>query len=171
MFSLNYHKKIKHYYTLLLFICILSSLLTTYAEATIGDVYVKGTIYNAATYSTHPSYFGHSNKSYVVDLNVGSGSADCNLPIHAPESGGTVTKRYVNNSGWGNAIIWTKSSESIFMAHLNSFGKDGSVNGGDIIGYVGTTGDSDGCHLHIENNQGTLILSGTKQPPAEAGGF
>lgn len=110
---------------LFLVFCIVTLLFANMAKASIGDVYAQGTIYNAATYSSHPSYFGHNNKLYVVDLNVGSGSADCNIPLYAPEPGGTVTKIYINNFDWGNAITWTKGSESIFIAHLSSFGDDG----------------------------------------------
>lgn len=135
------------------------------ACASIGDIYARGTIYNAATYSTHPSYFGHADKLNVVDINVGSGAYDCNFPLYAPESGGTVTRKYSNHSGWGNAIIWEKGSESLFLAHLNAFGKDGSVNSGDVIGYVGNTGVGEYCHLHIESNQGRLVLSGRQVVP------
>jgi len=145
--------------------CIITLLSANIAKATIGDVYAQGTIYNAATYSSHPSYFGHSDKLNVVDLNVGSGSADCNVPIYAPEPGGTVTKIYINNSGWGNAITWTKGSESIFIAHLSAFENHGSVDGGEVIGYVGSTGNSTSCHLHIESNQGRLVLSGDQIIP------
>lgn len=154
-----YLKKTQIKQCLFMMLCLILCILVSQAHATDGDVYAKGTVYNAATYVSHPSYFGHSDKLNVVDLNVGSGSADCNLPLYAPEEGGTVRIIYTNDAGWGNAITWTKGSESLFLAHLSGFGDTGSVDGG-IIGYVGTTGDSSSCHLHIESNQGRLLLSG-----------
>ena len=144
-----------------IFVALLVAVFSTAtAEATNGGLFPDGTVYNAATYSNHPSHWGNPSIE-VVDINIGSGSADCDFPIRAPEGGGSVTVHSTGyGGGWGNSIIWTKGSESIFMAHLEDFGATGSVAGGDIIGYIGTTGQSTGCHLHIESSQGQLVLCG-----------
>jgi len=51
------------------------------------------------------------------------------------------------------------------MSHLSQFGKTGIVDSGEIIGYIGRTGNSAGCHLHIESNKGRLVLSGKQVIP------
>jgi murein DD-endopeptidase MepM/ murein hydrolase activator NlpD len=38
----------------------------------------------------------------------------------------------------------------VYNAHLSSFGNLGSVHTGDVIGYVGETGDAIGTHDHLE---------------------
>jgi uncharacterized protein (TIGR02145 family)/uncharacterized repeat protein (TIGR02543 family) len=163
--KINPVRKIKIGYIIFIILWLLFLSQVVISHATQGDIYAKGTVYNAATYQTHPSYFKHTDKLNVVDLNVGSGSYDCGMELYAPESGGVVTKRYINDSGWGNAITWEKGSVEIFFAHLSQFGATGLVNGGDVIGYVGTTGVSTNCHLHIESNQGRLVLSGNQIVP------
>ena len=136
------------------------------AIATNGDIFKKGVTYKASTYNRHPSEYGHEDEKDVVDINVGWRSYDCNYPIVAPESGGKVSIRYRDDRGWGNAIEWKKGDEVLFMAHLSRFGKTGAVDSGEVIGFIGATGNSDGCHLHIERDGGHLYLSGKRVFPA-----
>jgi murein DD-endopeptidase MepM/ murein hydrolase activator NlpD len=80
--------------------------------------------------------------------------AGCGTPIHAA-AGGTVIARYYN-SGYGNRVIidngW-HAGAGIGTAynHLSRYSTyvGQRVQRGDVIGYVGTTGYSTGCHLHF----------------------
>ena len=80
--------------------------------------------------------------------------ASCGTPVHAA-AGGVIVDQYFNG-GYGNRVILNnglKRGSSIVTTynHLSKFarGKGDKVNRGDVIGYVGTTGYSTGCHLHF----------------------
>ncbi len=80
--------------------------------------------------------------------------AACGTPIHAAASG-TVIAMYFNE-GYGNRVIIDNgfhrgvglgTAYNHLSAYSTSVGE--KVKRGDIIGYVGTTGYSTGCHLHF----------------------
>ncbi|MVA77450.1 peptidoglycan DD-metalloendopeptidase family protein [Auraticoccus sp. F435] len=80
--------------------------------------------------------------------------AGCGVPIRAPYSG-TVTERYYN-AGYGNRLLIDhgKVRGSYITTSYNhatsySVGVGDRVSKGQVIGYVGTTGYSTGCHLHL----------------------
>jgi murein DD-endopeptidase MepM/ murein hydrolase activator NlpD len=66
-----------------------------------------------------------------------------------------------NSGGYGNLVVVRhRLGFETWYAHLSSIavGAGASVNGGTIIGYVGSTGRSTGPHLHFEVRQfGTPI--------------
>lgn len=76
---------------------------------------------------------------------------------------GTITNRQYHNS-WGNYIkIQNSDGTATLYAHMSAF-KEGlsvgsAVKAGQVIGYVGSTGDSTGNHLHLEmyNTSGQLV--------------
>jgi len=65
---------------------------------------------------------------------------------------GVVTKLEYNNKYWGNYIIITTDEVTFRYAHLNEINVElnQSVNQGDIIAKMGSTGYSTGSHLHFE---------------------
>ncbi len=94
---------------------------------------------------------GQITQSYWTGhLAVDIGRA-CGTPVYAAESG------YVSAAGWsggyGNRIILThgRGWDSLY-GHLQTIWvrSGASVQKGSLIGYVGNTGRSTGCHLHLE---------------------
>ena len=76
-------------------------------------------------------------------------------PIYPPEDGFTVYRSGWNTGGYGNLCILyhAKTKTYHYFAHQNELplvGEGQTVNHTDCIGYVGTTGNSTGYHLHWE---------------------
>lgn len=95
-----------------------------------------------------------------TDFGVG-----CGTPIRAAASG-TIIQQYYN-AGYGNRVILAngvKRGKSIVTTynHLSRFarGSGAKVSRGEVIGYVGSTGYSTGCHLHFM----VLANGGTTNP-------
>lgn len=68
---------------------------------------------------------------------------------------GTITSAAYDGA-YGNLVVITHAdgSES-WYAHMSGFGRtSGSVKGGDVIGYVGCTGNCYGNHVHLEYHPG-----------------
>ena len=81
--------------------------------------------------------------------------AGCGTTIRAPYSG-RVAERYYN-SAYGNRLIldhgmvdgrYVTTGYNHALRYTVSVGQ--RVSKGQVIGYVGTTGLSTGCHLHFE---------------------
>jgi murein DD-endopeptidase MepM/ murein hydrolase activator NlpD len=74
-------------------------------------------------------------------------------PIVAVHSGNAVQ---TPNELGGNAVIvyHDGAGDFTYYAHMSSYGASGHVNGGDVIGYVGATGDTSVNHLHFEYHPG-----------------
>jgi murein DD-endopeptidase MepM/ murein hydrolase activator NlpD len=80
--------------------------------------------------------------------------ASCGTPIHAAASG-VITDRYYNG-GYGNRLFLNNgiirgSAITTVYNHLSRYNVwvGQHVRRGQVIGYVGTTGYSTGCHLHF----------------------
>lgn len=84
-----------------------------------------------------------------VDLMAARGT-----PVVAPVSG--RLERYPNRRG-GNAFeLYGDDGNRYYGAHLDRYGAQGRVRRGQVIGYVGNTGDASGgpTHLHFEIHPG-----------------
>ena len=75
------------------------------------------------------------------------------VPLVAVESG---SAQFSQNALGGNAI-WLQgaSGTKYYYAHLSSYeGSSRSVSQGEVIGYVGATGNTTANHLHFEVHPG-----------------
>jgi murein DD-endopeptidase MepM/ murein hydrolase activator NlpD len=77
-----------------------------------------------------------------------------NTPIHAPVAGTAV--EYPNPAGGNGLELYGKDGNRYYFAHLDSYGDTGPVRAGDVVGYVGNTGDAatTSTHLHFEIHPG-----------------
>lgn len=82
--------------------------------------------------------------------------------ILAADAGKIVVAGWVDNSGYGNRVMIDHGNGFVTLyGHMSvvrvSVGQ--SVNKGDVIGDMGSTGRSTGVHLHFEIRQGGTILN------------
>lgn len=80
--------------------------------------------------------------------------ASCGTPIHAAGSGKVISEYY--NGAYGNRLLLNNGTIRgtnivTIYNHMSGYAvRTGSyVSRGQVIGYVGTTGWSTGCHLHF----------------------
>lgn len=96
-------------------------------------------------YRIHP-IFGTLRFHTGIDLGAGYGE-----PVYATSSGTVTTVSY--DSGYGNYIeLAHDDGNGSLYAHLSGFNCSAGqhVEKGQIIGYIGSTGNSTGPHLHFE---------------------
>ena len=90
----------------------------------------------------------HSGRDYA---------APCGSPIRAAASGTIIMAG--DGGGYGNRVVIDHGIVSgVGLAttynHMQSIRKQGGrVARGEVVGYIGTTGTSTGCHLHFETLQ------------------
>ena len=90
-------------------------------------------------------------------------AAPAGTPIYAAASGKVITSAYGWNGGYGNYVVIDHGNGiNTAYGHCSSLvAKPGqTVNQGDLIAYVGNTGDSYGNHLHFE-----VRVNGVAQNP------
>jgi len=117
---------------------------------------VPGGVSSYYGYRVHPIY-GERRLHTGWDMNAG-----CGAPIRAAESGTVIFAGW--KGGYGNAVIIDHGGGmSTLYGHQSRLGVSygTSVDIGDVIGWIGTTGVSTGCHLHFE-----VRVNGTPVDPA-----
>ncbi|MDP3969334.1 MAG: peptidoglycan DD-metalloendopeptidase family protein [Nocardioides sp.] len=109
---------------------------------------VNGYVTSGFGYRTHPIY-GYRSLHDGVDFGAG-----CGQPLFAPASGRVVSRYY--QSAWGNRLILDHGYQrgrglATIFNHATRYtvGVGQRVSRGQVVGYVGTTGWSTGCHLHF----------------------
>ena len=98
--------------------------------------------------------FGVMVRMPGVPVHVHQGNditASTGTPIVAPFEGTAVVSPNVLG---GLAVKVYGAAGYVYNAHLSSYGQLGHVNAGDVIGYVGSTGDAGGPHDHFEWHPG-----------------
>jgi murein DD-endopeptidase MepM/ murein hydrolase activator NlpD len=107
----------------------------------------------------HPIY-GYRSLHDGTDFGAG-----CGTPIRAAAPGRVIQEYF--QTAWGNRIIIDHGvhngvSLATISNHLSSYAVSAGqyVQRGQVVGYVGTTGWSTGCHLHF-----TVLQNGTPVNP------
>jgi murein DD-endopeptidase MepM/ murein hydrolase activator NlpD len=107
---------------------------------------VSGSITSSFGYRTDP-VTGATAFHAGVDF-----GASCGTPIKAAGTGVVISAGF-NSGGYGNmTLINHGAGLSTLYGHQSSIivSAGQSVSQGQVIGYVGSTGKSTGCHLHFE---------------------
>jgi murein DD-endopeptidase MepM/ murein hydrolase activator NlpD len=117
---------------------------------------VPGAVSSPYGYRTHPIY-GDRRLHTGWDMNGG-----CGTPIKAASAGRVFLAGW--HGGYGNTIMIDHGGGmATLYAHQSSLGVSygQQVTAGQVVGWVGTTGVSTGCHLHFE-----VRINGTPVDPA-----
>jgi murein DD-endopeptidase MepM/ murein hydrolase activator NlpD len=93
-----------------------------------------------------PRWSGGFHLHQGIDIFAPTGT-----PIRAPFDGLAVT---ADNTLGGIAVKVYGKSGYVYNAHLSAYGQLGQVKAGDIIGFVGSTGNASGPHDHFEYHPG-----------------
>ncbi len=81
---------------------------------------------------------------------------DVGTNVYAPFAGRVTHKQSFDKTGtiligYGNhAVLRADNGYNYNLAHLSAFEREGTVAAGDVVGYMGNTGNSTGPHLHYE---------------------
>jgi murein DD-endopeptidase MepM/ murein hydrolase activator NlpD len=93
----------------------------------------------------------HHHKNWTHKHQGNDMMAALGTPVVAPFDG------YATNGSQTNAGIYVKVTGAegfVYMMHLQRLGKLGAVEEGDVVGYVGTTGNASSPHVHFEWHPG-----------------
>ena len=130
-------------------------------------------VWPVSGFTTITTRFG---EIYNLVVSTGSAHTGCDVagsgilgkPIKAIQSGVVTTARY-GNYGYGNYVIINHGTNSnngnryiSLYGHCSSLAVSvgQTVSKGQVIGYVGSTGNSTGPHLHLE-----VYVNGTRVDP------
>ncbi len=105
---------------------------------------VSGPFTSEFGYRVNPVLF---SSELHAGLDIG---ADCGSPVYASGAGAIIRAAWTG--GYGNEIIIDHGGGvASTYNHMSAYVRtSGDVKQGDLIGRVGTTGQSTGCHMHWE---------------------
>lgn len=115
----------------------------------------------SSLYGPRPDPFtGRPDNHTGIDIPAARGT-----PIYASKSGVVITSVYGTGNAWsyGNYVVVSHSDgTSTLYAHMSSraVSEGQTVAQGEVVGYVGTTGNSTGNHLHFE-----IRVNGSRTDP------
>lgn len=142
-----------------------------------GESLKKGFLRSPLEFSRVTSGFTNSRKHPIYGFHRKHTGVDFGAPTgtRVKATGDAVVSFMGRKGGYGNLVVLRHNNGyETYYAHLNGFAKDvrrgTSVDQGDIIGYVGSTGASTGPHLHYEvrvagNPQNPLTVKLPGSPP------
>jgi murein DD-endopeptidase MepM/ murein hydrolase activator NlpD len=120
---------------------------------------VQGPVTSPFGWRIHPIY-GYRSLHDGIDFGAG-----CGTPIRAAASGRVLEEYF--QTAWGNRIIIDHGFHrgvglATISNHLSQYAvpTGAYVKRGQVVGYVGTTGWSTGCHLHF-----TVLQNGVAVNP------
>jgi len=99
--------------------------------------------------------FGESGSAWSSGYHTGQDfTAPSGTPVHAVGPGTITSAAY--DGAYGNlAVITHPDGSESWYAHMSGFERtSGRVSAGDVIGYVGCTGNCYGNHVHLEYHPG-----------------
>ena len=128
--------------------------------------YSCGSRYGGGTWWTNPLPNGNWVRGFYAGHSGIDIAANVGTPIYAA-NGGPILYAGWNNWGYGNTVVIGHGAFSTLYGHMSSIAVrcGQSVDAGQVIGYVGSTGNSSGPHLHFE----LRYLNQPRNPSATAG--
>lgn len=120
-----------------------------------------------AAHHTYGDGFGAGRHHEGQDIMVA-----CGKKIRAARGGRVQTRSY--QSAAGNYVVIDGKGTGVDMAYMHMLRRGivhagERVHTGDVIGYVGQTGDATACHLHFELwSRPGWYEGGSPQPPTKA---
>lgn len=123
-----------------------------------------------------PNYYGEGGHTlangdyWAVDINgLNGGNSDCDTRVRATSPGTVIRSSW--NGGYGIQVVLKHGSTGVTSSysHLSSTMGRVAVNTvvrqGQVLGYMGNTGNSSYCHLHFE-----IEKNGASTPPSAMSG-
>lgn len=116
-----------------------------------------------AGYPRYPSGGYHSGQDFP---------ASTGTPVFSPFSGVFQQRRYGGRAYGNAAMVFGPNGLQFIGGHLSSFARGpGAVRAGEMIGRVGSTGNSTGPHLHAEFRRNGGVLNPRSVLRYDSGGL
>lgn len=128
-------------------------------EAGNGFAWPSSCTYITSSYGYRDSPFGNGSSTWHTGIDIGASRGSA---IYASKAG-TVTTAGWSSTGYGNYVVINHGdgSSSLYGHMTNYIVSAGQyVSQGQVIGYVGSTGNSTGPHLHF-----TIYINGSTVNP------